>query len=169
MITMYPVSGESIDYTHHKVHEGKFFSGAYYNSSVANGATIEILIQVGSTSTFHMKFAATAGGDSTVQLYEGTTFSAAGTAVTMSNHNRASANSFSGTITHTPTLTLAGTQINGTGYVTGGDKHTGSGGEFGFNNEFVLSKSTNYLLRLTNNSGSAVKACLAVEGYQPSL
>jgi hypothetical protein len=86
----------------------------------------------------------------------------------MSNHNRASAKAFSGTVTHTPTVTGVGTQINGTGFIAGGPGG-GEGGDFGFSNEFILDKSTNYLFRVTNVSGSASKISSLIQGYQPTL
>lgn len=170
MITQFPAPvSVDITYEHDQVHKGHYFSGGVYNASVADGATVELLLQISSTSTFHAKITVAAGGDSTIQIYEGTTFSSAGSAVTMSNHNRSSATSFAGTVTLTPTVTLDGSQINGTGYVAAGSKHSASGGDFGFGSEFILAKSTNYLLRATNNSGGAAKIGVYVEGYMPSL
>lgn len=170
MINQYPIPTTTvIDIAHDQVHKGHYFSGGYYNSAVVNAGTVDILIQLNGTSTFHAKLTGTAGGDSTIQIYEGTTFSLAGSAITMSNHNRASTTSFAGTVTSIPTITAVGTQINGTGYIAAGDKHSGGGGDFGFGNEFILAKSTNYLVRVTNNSGSATKIAVSIEGYMPSL
>ena len=167
MITVYPNPTQTIIDTAHKyTHEGRYFSGGFYNASVANGATIEILIQ--NVGSFHVLSTLTAGGESTLQIYEGTTFSVAGSAVTMSNHNRSSAKVFDGTATSTPTVTVAGTQMNGTVYVAAGDKHS-SGVEHGFDNEYILAANTNYLIRGTNNSGGAIKMQLTIEGYQPNL
>jgi hypothetical protein len=164
-----PMPVISTDSVHDRTHAGQYFSGGHYNGALANNGTLDLLIQNGGASTFHAKFSAQVGGDCTVQIFEGTTFSVAGTAVTMSNHNRASGTAFAGTVTHTPTVTLVGAQVNGTGFAPGGTKHSGSGGEFGFNNEFVLSPTTNYLLRVTNVSGTTIKLSASVEGYQPSL
>lgn len=164
-----PATTPTITYEHKKIHEGRYFSGGHYNSSLADTASQDILIQVSSTSALHAIISATCGGDSTMMIYEGTTFSAAGTAVTMSNHNRASAKSFAGTVTHTPTVTATGTQINGTIFVPSGDKHTTAGASGGFTSELVLSKSTNYLVRVTNNSGAAIKASISIDGYMPDV
>jgi hypothetical protein len=127
-----------------------------------------MLIQ-GAVQSTHAKFTVTVTGNSTVQLYEGTTFSVAGAAVSMTNHNRSSSKVFDATVTSGPTVTGVGTQINGTGLIPAGDKHTGGGGEFGFGNEFILAPSTNYLLRTTNVSGGAIKISMSIEGYQPTL
>lgn len=170
MINQYPIATvTTIDYAHNKTHEGRYFSGGFYNSALADTATLDILIQNGSVSTFHMVCSAAVSGNSTIQIYEGTTFSSAGSAVAMSNHNRSSANVFSGTVTSTPTITLVGTQLNGTAFAPGGGKHSGSGAAAGFSNEFILAKSTSYLVRVTNISGGTIKASLEIEGYQPTL
>lgn len=153
---------------HQHLHSGRYFSGGHYNAAVANGSVIELLFQT-STRSMHAIFSASASGDSTVQLFEGATFSGAGTAVTMSNHNRNSATVFNGTVTHTPTLLTDGTQLNGTGYLAAGEKNFTSGGQFNFGGEFILKPSTTYLFRATNNSGAAAKMSLSLEGYFASL
>jgi hypothetical protein len=163
-----------IDSVHEEVHEGKFFSGGYYNSSVANNAAIDLLVQSSSAHYTHVKMRVAGGGDMTVQIYENATFSSAGTSVTMTNHNRASSKSFSGTVTHTPTITGTGSQINGTSYIPGGPSGGGAGSahagsDFSYNNEFILDKSKNYLFRITNVSGGAIKMSAAIEGYINTL
>lgn len=179
MINVYPPATQTvIDSVHKHTHEGRYFSGGYYNAAVANGDTVDILIQAGTEST-HAKFKAVCGGDSTLQVYEGATFSAAGTAVTMSNHNRGSAKAFDGTVTHTPTITGTGTQINGTALIAAGVSGGGGGGggssggrgsdSNSFASEFILAASTDYLVRITNNSGAATKIESHVEAYQPNL
>lgn len=163
-----PAYVESIEYVHAQTHAGRFFSGSAYNASVANGANLDMLIQVG-VQPFHAQFEVTSSGDATVRIYEGATFSAAGTAVTMSNHNRTSAKTFVGTVTSGPTITATGTQVNGTGLIPAGTKNQATGGAFGFGNEFVLKTSTNYLVRVTNDSGAAAKINIGVMGYEPNL
>jgi len=170
MINVYPSPlQETIDIVHKRVHEGRYFSGGYYNGTVADGASVNLLIQSSSTQATHTKFTGSASGDCTFYIYEGTTFSAAGTAITVSNHNRTSSNVFSGTVTHTPTITADGTQLDGIGFIAGGTKSSGSGGDFGFGNEFLLNASTNYLVRITNNSGGTAKVNIHIEAYQPTL
>lgn len=158
----------TIIHEHQKVHEGRYFSGGVYNAALADTASIEILIQTGDQA-FHTKLEASASGDTLIYIFEDTTFSAAGTAVTMSNHNRDSVKAFDGTVTHTPTLTTDGTQLNGVSFIAAGTKHTGGGGDFGFSNEYILAPNTDYLFRITNVSGGAIKIAASVEGYLPTL
>lgn len=159
----------AIESVHQKTHEGRYFSGGCYEAALANSASLNILVQIGASSTYHARFAASCGGDSTLLIFEGCTFSAAGTAVTVSNHNRSSSKIFDGTVTCAPTLTTDGTQLNGTAFIPGGSRGQASGGEGGFHNEFILKVSTAYLLRITNNSGQNMKCALSFEGYQPTL
>ena len=163
-----PAYISNIDYVHAQTHAGRFFSGGIYNASVANGVSLDVLIQTG-VQSFHAKFDLVTSGDATVRLYENATFSAAGSAVTMSNHNRSSSKVFVGTVTSTPTITATGTQLNGTGYIPAGMKNQTVGGDFGFSNEFVLKTSTVYLVRLTNDSGATAKMQISVAGYEPNL
>lgn len=159
----------TVDIVHQRVHEGRYFSGGYYNAAVADTNTIQLLVQTTAEVT-HAVFNATSSGDAYIQLFEGATVSAAGTAVTMSNHNRQSTKVFGGTVTHTPTVTGTGTQVNGTSLMPGGTKSAGSGGEFdGFGAEFVLAASTIYLFRVTNVAGGNAKMDVALKCYQPNL
>lgn len=169
MITTYPENVISIDYAHQKTHEGRYFSGGYYNSSLADTASVMLLVQMGATYALHSKISATVTGNCTLYIFEDTTFSAAGTGVTMANHNRSSSKVFSGTVTHTPTITADGTQLNGTELLPGGGKHSSGGVEGGFSNEFILATSKNYMIRCTNVSGGAIKVSIGIEGYQPTL
>jgi len=157
-----------IEYEHDKTHEGRYFSGGYYNSSLADAANQDLLVTASSSNVFHAQFLVAVSGDCTMMIYEGPTTSA-GTSVTMSNHNRSSSKSSDLTVKHTPTVTVTGTQINGTIFLPGGDKHTGGGGHFGFANEFMLAKSTSYLLRVTNVSGGAIKISVGLFGYHPNI
>lgn len=170
MITTWPISDvTTLDTTHKRLHEGRFFSGGYYNSSLADTGVLEIVIQSSATIYSHLSIEASSSGNCIVELFSGATFSAAGTSITMSNHNRNSAKSFSGTVTHTPTLTANGTQINGTGFLAAGQKGDGFGVFEGFTGEFLLALSTTYLIRITNVSGGAAKVSSDIRIYQPNL
>jgi hypothetical protein len=158
-----------IDIAHQKVHEGRFFSCGYYNSAVVDTGVIELLIQTSATNGTHSRISGYSGGDSLIQIFEGTTFSNAGTALTISNHNRSSLKVFDGTVTNTPTLIGAGTQINSTVFIPGGTKASATGGAGGFGSEFILALSTNYLFRITNVSGATKKQSILFECYQPNL
>ena len=168
-ITYYRQRVESIDFVHQMVHEGRYFSGGYYNPAVVNNGVIELLIQSSATLITHMQFSGASGGDSIIQLFEDATITSAGTAITMANHNRLSIKAGDGTVTHTPVLLTDGNQVNGTVFVPGGEKAQSGGGVGGFSSEFILKFSTIYLLRITNLSGQTKPMSILVTGYQPTL
>lgn len=167
------LGGESrwsvIDTVHKYVHSGNYFSGGVYSNAVANNGTLTILVQNGA-DFMHAVFSGGVTGNSTIKLFENPIFSVAGTAVTMSNHNRNSAKVLLATVTHTPTVSNNGSQINGTGLMAGGEKSKAIGSEFGgFGSEFVLAKNTNYLIQITNNAGVSIEADMHLNCYQPNI
>lgn len=162
-------SVRTIDSVHARVHEGRYFSGGYYNLTVADAASIVVLVQTTSV-VLHVKFGGACGGNALATLYEGTTVSNVGTTITMANHNRLSSKIFSGTVTHTPTITGNGTQVNGVQFIPGGSKLAGGGSSFvGFNNEMILAPNTNYSFHVTNISGATNVAQIDMECYTPSI
>jgi hypothetical protein len=164
---------EIIDPVHAHVHEGIFFSGGHYNAAVANNGNLDLLIQTSALYPIHIVFSIAAGAECTYQIFEGTTFSNAGTAIAMNNHNRLSVKTFNGTVTHTPTVTVVGTAINSVQYVAAGPNgalQTPSGGSSeGFSFEFILDVSQSYLVRVTNISGGATRVALRADCYQVGL
>jgi hypothetical protein len=72
-------------------------------------------------------------------------------------------------MTSAPTVTGVGTQINGTDYLVGGTRGHSYGGQGGFENEFILLPNTNYLIRMTNDSGSTIKMNTSLYGYHPNI
>jgi len=158
----------TIEATHHRVHEGAFFSLGVASGTLANNASLEILIQTPADFGIHMRGIASCGGDATIDWFEGTTFSAAGTAITPANRNRQSANVARGTWTHTPTLTADGTSLFST-YILGGTGGNATGGSTGIFEEWILDQSQTYLLRLTNISGLVKVATLNIDFYDPSF
>ena len=161
-----------IDFVHHEVHEGDTYQASFKTpdgAPLADNATLEVLIQAGN-QPMHTVYAAAAGGDAEIALFEGTTFSAAGTAMPARNMSRLSTNTALATITHTPTTTLDGAQLQNA-FLPGGAGGPPStpGGAARQDTEWVLAPDTNYLLRLTNRSGGAQPASLVVQWYEHAL
>lgn len=159
---------ETIDTVHKYVHTGRFFSGGCNLASVADLAYLDILIQTGDISP-HVVISGAAAGDALVSLYEGATFSAAGDAITLSNHNRNSAKVADLTAHCSPTITNVGSSLNGVRFIPGGQKSGSSGGEGGFGAEYVLAPNTVYLFRMQNIAGAAKRMSQMLEFYLPGL
>ena len=160
---------DSIDFAHSKVHAGDFYTVSKISNAVASSGTLEIFIITGSTYELHMNFNTSAGGDSEFYLFEGTTVSANGTALTPYNNNRVSSNTAEASFYHTPTITGDGTQLY-VDFVPGGSGVFGAGGTAGgpirSGTEVILKQSTNYLVRVTNTSGGAIDLSMGLGFYE---
>ena len=154
---------------HKQVHSSKMFSAGYHVPTLADNGNLDILIQVGA-NPIHIGVRGSIGGDGRGFIYEAPTISDVGTALVAANHRRSSSNVTTAIITHTPTVTLVGTQFNGTFYIPGGAGGKAIGGEaVGFDSELILAPNTDYLYRLTNISGQAREAAMHATFYEPDL
>lgn len=168
--------GNVADVSHQRIHNGQSFFAGHYSASVADTASLSLLIETGATP-IHIIFGAAIGGDGTSTITEGVT-ATAGTALTEFNKNRVSAKSSSVTVTHTPTGVSGGTTFP-TQFIPGGTSGGGGGGmgggtsvggqDGGFDREVVLNINTKYRWVITNISGATQPVSMAVEWYEPDL
>lgn len=158
-----------MDEIHANIHRGWMFSASIVDLALADDAAIEVLIQTHATQSAHMRFVAAGGGDVEIELYEGATFSAAGTPMSASNRNRSSANTADSIITHTPTLTGDGTELHNTLGPGGSGFFATPGGESRTFEEWVLAPATVYLFRVSNRSGVAAPVSVTLDFYEPEV
>ena len=155
-----------IESEHVKVWEGCTYKASYVDTAIASAASMDILIQIPSTIDImhinHNTFKTT-GAPFTVGVYEGPTFSAAGAPITPYNINRLSDNTSLITVTHTPTISDDGTQIE-LDLITG--EKSGGGDEEGYSEHFVLAGGTNYLFRTTNITGQEKGAVFRIAWFE---
>jgi hypothetical protein len=154
------ITGEvdSTEIIHRRIHQGLSFAADVSNQALGAAGVINILIQVGSKNS-HMRFTSAVGDTCSLQLFEGTTFSAAGSAVTVSNRNRASGVTALTTITTAPTITLDGSSL---GFVVQPANVVLEASQL----EWVLLANQDYLLRLTNVSASAAAVTVNLNFYE---
>lgn len=151
----------NIDEEHWTIHDGLSFQGSHKFTGVANGASVNILLKVPAGVQPHLNaFQVTGGrGDLDIAVYEGATVSADGTGGTLLNMNRNSTNVSQSSFYYTPTITDDGTLIKQVWVpptVTGtGQSANGLGVGF-VGRELVLKEDTNYIFRVTNNSGDTI-------------
>lgn len=151
---------------HHEVHEGETFQSSFYDNAVANNAIIGLLITVGADKELHLAFEVSGGGDFEIELIEAPTVTGPGTSILAANMRRASTNTSTATIAHTPTVTGAtGTTLPNV-LAPGGTGGNASGGGVRSNTEWVLKVSTAYYLVGTNRSGTTKPASLLVQWYE---
>lgn len=162
---------EIISTPHAEVHDGDTFTACYKTpdaSPIANDATVVLLIKVGSTKQAHLVWGAAFGGEGEVQLFEGPNDTADGNPLTEPNMNRGSAEVAEVTVFQGPTI---GNGVgNGTELVDvmvpGGTTGRAVGSALRANTEWMLAKSTNYLLVLTNRAGNAQQASAQLQWYE---
>jgi hypothetical protein len=145
---------------HRLAHDGMIFHATHKKDALANGASHDHLLRVpaGVYPHFNRLMFSVSAGDCDAYLYEGATVSADGTPETVYNTNRNSTNAAETLLFTDPTVTDPGTEIHhvwmpptgaGVGSSTGLSKVS-------FDEEWLLKPSTDYLIRLTNNSGGAI-------------
>lgn len=147
--------GEGIDFVTGEIIAGHSFLASQEFLGVADSASVEVLIQTGATFQPIVDISVNAEGLASFQIFEGATFSDAGTSVPIFNKNRESAITAEGIITHTPTLTADGTQL-GNNFLGGRGAGVATASGLAKAQAFMFAKSTNYLIRATNNNGSAM-------------
>ena len=155
-----------IDINHQRLHEGGSFVAYYVQNGgtpLADGASINIVLAAGPGTTPHMTVGSFCGGDSEFFLFEGAT-STGGTSFTPVRRNRTIATTSNVAMVINPTVTGTGTELFEE-FIPGGAKKRAAGGS-GDSLEYVLAPLTNYLVRLTNMSGSAQIAELVLEWYE---
>lgn len=154
-----------ISTAHTRIHQGLGYVCGTYSAAVANNANLDMLIQV-ADARMHTILDVAAGGDTTITMYEGTTFSSAGSSLSAFNKARWSDNTTTTTLTAGPTITDIGTAFP-TKFLPGGTRGNAQGGsDSGFSRELDFSTSTNYLIRAVNISGNSKPISIVLEWYE---
>lgn len=150
------LSLKMIDALHANTHKGIVYESQHKGAAVTAGASIEMLIQVNAKYPIHCKPFSRSEGPSEMFVFEGPTFSAAGTALAVVNRNRrAFAPGSNSTVTHTPTTSNDGTQLTSAPvYSPSGPGQTSAGGETEGFSEWIFREGFSYLIRLTNTHAS---------------
>lgn len=161
-----PIAGiavVTIDYPHHEIHEGEMFEVTHYDAALADDG--ELI--VGSPDPIgviaHFSFAGQCGGDAILELIEGATPSG-GAAKQAMNMNRNYADGINTTVG--PTL-AGGTVVAGPVLLPGGRGGQAGGGSLATRPglEWITDPTEHYAVRLTNISGQARPASIAVSFY----
>lgn len=151
---------EIISSVHEKVHDGQFFYTNHVFTGVTSSSSVDYLIKTDSNEYLHSAFEVDVGADCRTFIYEGTTVSNDGTALTAFNSNRSSSNTLSSTFFHTPTVTGVGTLIKQS-YIPGTTGRRITGGGTGDSiaregGEVILKPNETYLVRITNVSSDTI-------------
>lgn len=135
--------------------QGDFYGTGYDDEPIANNNSIDVLIQTGPLKDLHAFFSGAVGGDSVGELFEDPTKTNNGTALPIENYNRQSSNVANARAYHTPALTSDGSLVVRQ-RMPGGSGGNAPGDTVNITTRvpIVLKRSSFYLARITNLSGS---------------
>lgn len=136
---------KSIDIAHARIHTSQHYN-LYDTSAITTGNNKDYhLVTPNTTTRMHCVHSVSTDGKATITFYEGATTSANGTALTIFNNDRNSANTATLAIYEDPTVTGVGTALS----VELAGSSQKAGGEVRSEGEFILKQNTKYLLRIT--------------------
>lgn len=140
----------TIDYAHHEIHAGSFYSAGTV-TDLASGGTVQVMITTpNTTSWLHLLGIVETESESVVRWMENPTSPGAGATLPAVNHNRNSSNVAAGVVAGTVGV-FSGTPGSVLfQYAMGSGK--GIGGEVREINEWVLKQNEQYILEVVNNA-----------------
>ena len=144
----------TITLLHQKVHEGDLYNVSDFQT-ILNAGTLDYFIQTGATVFPHIGFAFESGGDLEIHIYEDTTVTAPGTALSVWNIKRSSTNVAASLFYHTPTVNVLGTDIFSNWIIAGEKQKTFGGGDGSLARgapEWNFNSNTGYLIRMINQA-----------------
>lgn len=136
----------TVEIEHSQLHQGTMFTVTNVTAVGGSGNESWQILTPSGTLMLHMEFNIESEAEAEFELYEGSSVSANGTAITPINRNRLSIVSPETKLWATPTIKTLGTLIDV--HHWGSGKGVG-GGETSMN-EWLLKPSTIYIVRLTN-------------------
>lgn len=159
----------TIDYPHHEIHAGNYYSVSYRSpddGNLADNGSIAYALTTGSVYA-HLIAMGACGGDAELALYEAPDISA-GTPVTPLNHNRISTHVSTVTVVRDPTVNDTGDLLDML-LVPGGTGGNAIGSTGNQREEWILAPATVYLVRIINRAGNAQPASLKAEWYEENM
>lgn len=160
-----------IDALHAKTHEGIAYELTILATNVAAGSALNILLQCDWKHSVHIRPAFASEGPCRGFIFEGPTFSNAGSALTPKNRNRMPwAPAAKVIATQAPTLSNDGEQLTVAPiFSASGPGHTSTGGTHGTFEEWVLNNNEDYLFRIVNDDAGAKDLWLSLTFYEEQV
>ena len=152
-----PWQQEITDQSTAALFEGRLYTGSFVSRAVANNASVSVRVTAGLLTEL-LKIGFIGTGELQVDIYEGSTYSAAGTALTIQNRNLLSANSCAAAAHSNPTTSALGTYHYtriipaGSGQGQGGIR---AGALSDDSYDFLMNPNSDLLFVITNISGAA--------------
>lgn len=156
-----------VDFAHHEVHEGHMYQSSFKSAEgadIADNGTIRVVLTTG-TRYNHTTFIITGGGDTEIGFYEGTVFTG-GTPLSANSMNRNGTMTPVTAVKHTPTVSNVGTRIHNSLEPGGTGGAFTPGGSARADTEWILKRSTNYMVEGINRAGSSQPMSIIVQWYE---
>jgi len=150
---------------HRMIHEGKSFIVSQRFESLADNGLAWLRILVGANKELHATISVSAQGLGRFKISEGTTYTDNGTAVTIFDKNRTTANTSDALAYHTPTVDTFGPILNESIF-QGGTKQRAIGSVRTNGEEWIFKKSTDYIIRFQNIGGADMSVSIEIEFYE---
>ncbi len=142
----------------YQILSGRTFASSRKSQGLTVASSREYLLQTGSKYS-HLKVNMVSDQKGEAYMFEGTTFSAAGSALPINALNRVSSDSPTVTVTHTPTLTDDGSKMVAA--------WTGLDGRVLLDAvEWILDKNEDYLIRFTNRGSGPASLSIMIRWYE---
>ena len=143
----------TINYAHHEIHDGSHYYIKGY-VELDTDADIDFCITTpDSTKWGHMLFSISGTSITTIEIYEGSTYSTAGSAVTAINNNRNSTNTSVMSIASERSITALGTKISASKFGTATNPGNPlAGGSAAREDEVILKQNTSYTFRIISGA-----------------
>jgi len=152
------------DVSSQQIYDGRIYISTHIEDSVANGASHDHLIRVG-TFVPIVNVTSSAGGDAELYIFESPSISATGTIISSYNKNRNYSDTPTMDVYEDPTVTDTGTQLSEI-FVPGGTGANSVGGTGTLQGEIILEANTDYLIRATNTAASAQDISITTLWYE---
>jgi hypothetical protein len=142
----------NINHTHHNIHEGAHYYVKSYDALDTSDVVNFCILTPNTTKWAHLLFSIQSTGETLVEIYEGTSFSADGSLITAVNNNRNSSNTSGLIIRKDPVTIVTGTKISESLFGLSTSPVRNIGGDVRRDDELILKQNTTYIIKITSNS-----------------
>lgn len=155
----------TISLEHSKIHQGEGWEVSIETGDILPGANYYVLFKTSEGYRPHLRSYEVTATDSPVviRLFENAEVSTNGSAVSSKNRNRNESDVNGVSVFSQPAVTNEGTRLETDFITSGGNKIGGNAGSF--YEEWIMKPSTNYLIKITNNSNNTIKAFINAFWY----
>lgn len=154
-------------YPHTLVDQGRMWHCSVSSASLADNASLDMIISPTPGDVIGMLIEAACGGDAELGFYEDVVFTG-GDVETVYNLNRTVGGQWGGIMRTGATVSNAGTLLSFQ-FLPGGQKNQATGAAGSIDLPWILNPNKHYMIRLTNRAGAAERASIGCDHYTDAL